>query len=235
MSLAIEPPRLPRNAYRFTVGEYERMVDTGILKDHDRVELLDGYILTKPREGSPTRSLHRFTVAEYERMVEVGILTEDDRVELIEGEILEKLTIGDRHAAAVNRLLRLLDRAMGDRAIVSCQNPIRLAHSVPEPDLVLLRPRDDFYASGKPGPADILLLIEVSDSSLDQDRGEKLQHYARNEIAEFWIVNLVDNLLEVHRDPRPGGRYARVRHLGPGESVEPAAFPGLSFAVANML
>src|SRR4051794_17446086 len=100
---------------------------------------------------------HRFSVDDYEQMIEFGILTENDRVELIRGEIIDKMPIGDPHIASVNRLNRLLNRRVGDLAIVSVQNPIRLADSEPEPDVALLQPREDFYASGKPRPADVLL------------------------------------------------------------------------------
>ncbi|HJZ92760.1 MAG TPA: Uma2 family endonuclease [Gemmataceae bacterium] len=181
------------------------------------------------------RTPHRFTVATYEKMIDLGILKEDDRVELIRGEIVAKMPIGDPHIACVDRLNRLLVRAVGDDAIVSIQNPIRLADSEPEPDVVLKRPRDDFYITGKPGPADILLLIEVADASLDDDREVKRPLYAEAGIGEYWIVNLVDGCLEVHRQPRPDGTYADVRTLRPGETIEIAALPRVTVAVANVL
>jgi Uma2 family endonuclease len=178
---------------------------------------------------------HRFTVPEYERMIDVGILKEDARVELIRGEIVAKMPTGDLHAACVKRLNRLLGSAASDRAIVSVQDPIRLADSQPEPDVALLRPRDDFFASGKPVPADVLLLVEVADTSLEDDREVKGPLYAENGIAEYWIVNLVDRCLEVHRGPQPGGTYADVRTLRPGDRVDVAALAGLSVAVADLL
>ena len=178
---------------------------------------------------------HRFTVPEYDRMIDLGILKEDARVELIRGEIVAKMPTGDLHAACVKRLNRLLGSLAGDRAIVSVQDPIRLADSEPEPDLALLRPRDDFYASGKPVPPDVLLLIEVSDTSLDDDREVKGPLYAENGIAEYWIVNLVDRCLEVHRGPQPNGSYADVRTLRPGERAEVTALPGLTVEVAALV
>src|SRR4051812_32731465 len=127
--------------------------------------------LSRPRPRIlQLRTHHRFSVEEYERMTELGILTENDRVELIRGEILEKMTIGDRHAACVYRLSELLFLAVARAAIVGVQNPIRLADSEPEPDVTLLRRRADFYASGKPTPADVVLLTEVADTTLDFDR-----------------------------------------------------------------
>jgi Uma2 family endonuclease len=179
------------------------------------------------------RTSHRFTVATYEKMIDFGILKEDDRVELIRGEIVAKMPIGDPHIACVDRLNRILVRAVGDDAIVSIQNPIRLADSEPEPDVVLKRPRHDFY--GKPGPADILLLIEVADASLEDDREVKRPLYAEAGIGEYWIVNLVDGCLEVHRQPRPDGTYAEVRTLRPGETIEIAALPSVTVAVTNVL
>jgi Uma2 family endonuclease len=178
---------------------------------------------------------HRFTVPQYEKMIDVGILNEDDRVELIRGEIVAKMPIGDLHIACIDRLTRQMIRKVGDDAIVSIQNPIRLADSEPEPDLVLKRPRDDFYASGKPGAADVLLLIEVADSTLDRDRDVKRPLYAENGITEYWIVNLPDRCLEVYRQPRPDGTYADVRMLRPGDTADVAALPGVAVPVADIL
>ncbi len=184
---------------------------------------------------SARRVPHRFSVPEYERMIELGLLTEDDRVELLRGEIVAKMPIGDPHIGCVNRLNRFLQLGARERAIISVQDPIRLADSEPEPDVSLLVPRDDFYASGKAGPADIMLLIEVADASLEDDREVKRPLYAENGIAEFWIVNLVDRCVEVHRQPRPDGTYADTRTIPPGESVEITALPGLTLPVAEIL
>jgi Uma2 family endonuclease len=178
---------------------------------------------------------HRFTVDEYEQMTDIGILNENHRVELIRGEIIEKMAIGDQHAARVNKLNRLVGRTLGDAALVSIQNPIRLPDSEPEPDVALLRPQEDYYASGKPGPADILLVIEVSDSTLDFDRDVKLPMYADAGISEYWIVNLVDETLEVYRQPMPGGTYGEVRVLRAGQDVEIAALPGSTFSVTDIV
>jgi Uma2 family endonuclease len=178
---------------------------------------------------------HRFTVQQYEKMGAVGILNENDRVELIRGEIVAKLTIGSPHIACVNRLNRLLVRAVADRAIVSIQNPIRLADSEPEPDVVLLAPRADDYSADKAGPADIFLVVEVADTSLDFDREVKGPLYAENGIVEYWIANLDDRCLEVYRQPRADGTHADVRTLRPGDTADVAAHPGLTVAVADIL
>ena len=176
---------------------------------------------------------HRFTVSEYENMIALGILKEDARVELIHGEIVAKMPIGDAHIACVDRLTRLMFLAVGDRATVSIQNPVRLPDSEPEPDLVLKRPRKDFY--GKPGPPDILLLIEVAETSLEDDREVKGPLYAEAGVAEYWIVNLVDGCLEVHRDPQPTGNYADVQTLRPGDRIEVAALPGVTVEVGEVV
>jgi Uma2 family endonuclease len=178
---------------------------------------------------------HRFSVDEYEQMIEHGILTENNRVELIRGEIIEKMSIGDPHAACVKRLNRLSATTVGSRALISVQDPIRLIDSEPEPDLALLIPRDDFYLAGKPRTADILLVIEVSDSSLEYDREVKLPMYAESGIVEFWIVNLEDACLVVYRQPVSDGVYTDLNILRRGEQVEIVALLGLTFAVDDIL
>jgi Uma2 family endonuclease len=178
---------------------------------------------------------HRFQVDDYEEMIECGILTENDRVELIRGEILDKMVVGARHIASVNRLTRLLSRLVGDSAVVSIQNPICLADSEPEPDVALLLPRADFYASGKPGPADVLLLIEVADTTLEFDRDVKRPLYAEAGVVEYWILNLNDDCLEVHRQPQADGSYRDVQTLRRGGQATVAALPGVVLAVDDVL
>ena len=178
---------------------------------------------------------HRFTVDEYEQMIRAAILTADDRVELIEGEIIEMSPIGERHAACVKRLNRLFTRMLGDRAIVAVQDPIRLGgHSEPQPDLAILKPREDFYASGHPRPADILLVIEVADTSQETDRTTKLPLYARAGIAEAWLVDLEKGRVEIHRKPGRKG-YADARNATRKDRVVPVAFPGIEIPVEQIL
>jgi Uma2 family endonuclease len=177
---------------------------------------------------------YRFTVDEYYKLAEAGVLSEDSRVELIEGEIVMMTPIGRRHAACVDRLNRLLVHAVGESAIVRVQNPVRLGdRSEPEPDLALLRPRDDFYAEREPGPADALLIVEVADSSLAYDRGVKLPLYARAGVAETWIVDLGERVIEVHRSPGPQG-YAERRIFRVGEVVQ-LSTPEIAVAVDSVL
>lgn len=180
------------------------------------------------------RPLRRFTVDEYERMGELGILRPDDRVELIEGVIVEMAAIGSRHAGTVNRMNRLLVLALGDRYVVCPQNPIRLPPwSEPEPDLLVARPRPDDYAGGHPESGDTLLCIEVSDTTLREDRA-KTRVYARNGVPEAWIVNLPGGVVEVYRDPGNDG-YETREVAEPGADVAPAALPDLRLAVTEML
>jgi Uma2 family endonuclease len=177
----------------------------------------------------------RFTGDEYHRMAEAGILTEDDRVELIDGEVVQMSPIGARHAAAVKRCNRVLSRAVGDRALVSVQDPVRLdAYNEPQPDVALLRPRADDYAGGAPGPADLLLVVEAADTSLAQDRQTKLLGYAAAGVRETWLLDLPGDALEAHREPRPTG-YALIRRYQRGERVSPEALPDVAVAVADLL
>ena len=177
----------------------------------------------------------RFTVSEYYRMAEAGILHEDDRVELIEGEIVEMAPIGSRHAACVNRLNNLFARGLVQQAIISVQNPIRLdEHSEPQPDISILRQRSDYYSTAHPGPQDVLLLVEVCDSSVSYDRDFKIPLYARAGIVECWLVLLDEGLIEVYRSPGSGD-YREVLQVRRGETLSPLAFPGIVLQVDAVL
>jgi Uma2 family endonuclease len=176
----------------------------------------------------------RFTVHDYYAMADAGILDEDDRVELIEGDIVEMASIGSQHAACVDRLNRFL-QAAGESAVVRVQNPVRLSDlTEPQPDLALLRPRDDFYAAAHPGPADTMLIVEVSHSTLGHDREIKLPLYATAGIPEVWIVNPEDDVVEVYRDP-VRGRYARQERVGRDGVLQPLALPSLQIPVGRVL
>ena len=177
----------------------------------------------------------RFTANEYQRMGQVGILGEDDRLELLEGEIVEMAPIGSRHQGTINRLTELLSARVSDLALVSVQGPVRLAEdSEPQPDLMLLRRRTDFYATAHPGPDDVLLLVEVSDTSLEYDREVKVPLYARHAIVEVWLVGLEAGLVEVYRGPTAQG-YQIVSQLQRGQSLSSEALPGLELAVDEIL
>jgi Uma2 family endonuclease len=178
---------------------------------------------------------HWFTVAEYNRMGETGIFSEDDRVELIEGEIFEMSPIGRRHAACVDRLTELFSEQLQRRAIIRVQNPIVLNdYSEPQPDVALLKRREDFYAQSLPIPGDVLLIIEVADTTLEYDRQIKAPLYARAGIAEVWIVNLADEQVEIYSQPA-NGAYQSQRQAGRGETINSPGTFNLTLGVDDIL
>ncbi len=182
---------------------------------------------------TPTR--RRFTVDDYHRMGETGILSEDDRVELIDGEIVEMTPIGGLHAACVNELTRILVTAVGRDAIVSVQNPVRLDElHEPQPDLAVLKHREDYRHGRLPRPVDVLLLVEVADTSLPYDRRVKLPLYARARIPEVWVVDLGGAVLERYAEPREEGFAATERARG-SQRLGSSAWPGLSLSVDALI
>ena len=179
---------------------------------------------------------HKLDVDDYHRMGETGILGGDDRVELIDGDVIDMAPIGQDHAGTVDVLTRALVMACGERAIVRVQNPLRLDRlNELQPDVAILRPREDFYRRGDPpGPADVLLVVEVADSSLRYDRRVKLPLYARAGIGEVWIVDLRRRMVDVHRVPAGDG-YATVEAHGPEETVTLALAPGIAVELRRVL
>ena len=168
-------------------------------------------------------------------MAEAGILCEDDRLELLRGEIIQMSPIGSRHAATVNRINRLFFRKFGDRALPSIQNPVELdGYSEPQPDIALLRPRDDCYESGHPLPDDVLLLVEVADSTVRFDRTVKIPLYAEDGIAEVWLVDLPAQCIEVYRQPAAEG-YQQVERFNDRQAIAIQAFPNIKISVDEIL
>ena len=183
-------------------------------------------------EAVPAR--RRFTVDEYYEMAKAGILRADERVELLDGEIYCMSPIGSLHAATVAFVSRWFDRRVGDRAIMWIQNPVRLhSGAEPEPDIVLLRYRPDHYAAGHPGPEDVLLLIEVADTSFAFDRDTKLPEYARAGIPEVWLFNLPRAQAHIYRQPQDG-QYSRQETVGRDGRLTPTAFPDLTLPLAEL-
>ena len=173
----------------------------------------------------------RFTVDEYFQMVRVGILNEDDRVELLDGDIVKVTPPGPDHNAPTGILNRLFVLGVGSRAVVLPGPTLRLSkRSAPEPDFVLLRPDPRNYRDRYAEPGDVLMLVEISDSSLRRDRELKLPLYAAAGIPEYWIVDVQNETVEVYRDPA-GSSFASVRQYRRGESLSPSAFPDLRIAV----
>jgi Uma2 family endonuclease len=188
---------------------------------------------TLERQRIPAR--HRVDVVAYYKMAEAGIFAPNDHVELIGGEIFDMVPIGSGHAGKTNRLFRIFARAVPESlALVSSQSPLRLDNwNEPQPDLMLLKPRADDYQSRHPGAADVLLLVEVSESSLAYDRGAKLTLYAKFGVPEVWIVDLKGAAIEVFREPGGDG-YAAKQRLTSG-SLAPVLLPAAAIDVAAFL
>ncbi len=175
------------------------------------------------------------TVEEYEHMGEAGIFRPDDRLELLEGGIYEMSPIGPPHAACVMFLSHLLSRLFSGALIVSTQNPIRLDdYSEPQPDVMLLRWRDDFYRNAHPTPADVLLVIEVSDTTTESDRSYKIPFYARAIIPEAWLVNIPAERIEVYAEPA-AGEYRVIKFFQRNEELKAHTFTELSISVNDVL
>jgi Uma2 family endonuclease len=185
--------------------------------------------------ATETVSKKLFTAEEFHRMSELGILPDDKRFELIRGEIIEMPRPLPPHSGRVIRLTHLLAAKVGDRALLSIQNPSSIDEmSEPQPDLSLLKPRTDFYTEKHPTPTDVLLLIEVAHTTVRYDVTVKALLYAKAGISEYWIVNIPKNVLEVRSDPVDGA-YTRFDVLQPGESVCPRSFPDISLRVDEIL
>ena len=176
-----------------------------------------------------------FTVYEYHRMVDAGILREDDRVELIRGEVIRMSPIGPPHNAAILRANQALARIVGDRALVGIQGSIRLdEYDELQPDIYLLRPKDDFYASGHASAADIFWIIEVADSSLRYDQTVKLELYAETGVPEYWISNIRDQRIIAYSNLQERA-YQTVRELKRGEIITPQLLPDCPVPVDVLL
>jgi Uma2 family endonuclease len=178
---------------------------------------------------------HRITVDQYYRMAEVGLLAPHECVELIDGVIVDMAPIGSRHAGALRRLNQLLTVAVDARAILSSQLPVRLGRSSePQPDLAVLKPREDFYDTAHPQAEDVLLLVEVSITSVRYDLQVKVPLYARHRVPEVWVIDLRDQMVHVHRRP-DGGAYAEVSSLAVPGTIALAALPDVALNLSQIL
>lgn len=176
-----------------------------------------------------------FNVEQYYRLAEAGVLKPDDRVELIEGEIIKMSPIGSSHAACLRGLDIAFGEIFGRRYLISIQSPVRLDDfSEPEPDLALLKPREGLYADRHPQPDDVLLIIEVADTTLLSDRNVKIPLYARFGIPESWLVNLQEKLVEVYCDP-VDGHYQKSLKFERGDMLTSPTIQGLSLKVDDII
>jgi len=182
--------------------------------------------------AAPAR--HRISVDAFHRMGEAGILGAADRVELIDGEIIDMSPIGALHAAIVARLSSYFSQRLGGAAVVWCQNPVRLDDtSEPEPDIAILRPRADFYMTAIPGPTDMLLVIEVADTSLAYDLGTKVPLYARHGIPEAWVIDAATRRTRVFRQPTEWSEASRS--AGSGYATEVSIEPHAAISCAGLV
>jgi Uma2 family endonuclease len=178
---------------------------------------------------------HKLTVTDYYRMGEVGIFHEDDRVELIEGDLIDMAPIGSKHASTVSCFERLLIKAVEDKAIVYGQNPLKLSNlSVPQPDIMVLKPSPDDYFNDLPQPDDVLLLIEVADSSINFDRKTKLPLYASAFIPEIWLIDLNAKTLERYTQPN-GESYTQCEILNQQDKITLTFLPDLTIELGQVL
>lgn len=211
--------------FRLSVEQYHRIGDAGILRHEDHVELLDGLIVQNTDYLAPSRavvlpadeSYYRFSVAQYDKLVALGIIDEDDPVELLDGLLVRKMGKNPPHRIVKKLLLDALQRLVPEGWYVDAQEPIVLAESEPEPDLMIIRgdPRDHFP---HPAAEAIALLVEVADTTLARDRKWKRRLYAKAGIPSYWIVNVVDNVIEVHTH-LTAGEYGEPLIVRPGDML----------------
>lgn len=221
--------RIPHRTW--TVDEYEKMAQAGILRREQHTLLAGGEIVT---EG-PAPQPRRWTFDEYLRLAEEGIIGPDERTELIDGEIVPMSPTGPRHKAVTLRLNTWLNRLLVDEALVRMQDTLWLPGPVGTlPDISVLRYRPDFYEEEEDGPADVLLVIEVSESSLSYDRGVKRSRYAGAGIPEYWLVDLRRNEVIVYRAPE-GGEYREEQRYRAGEKWISPALGGREVRVEDVL
>ena len=215
---------------KFTGADRRAMLQAGIIALEDGIELRDGELFCKY-----TGARRRFTVDEYYALAKAGILAPEERVELLDGEIIAMAPMHSPHAAGITDFDEVLREALGRRATMSVRCPVRLnSRYEMEPDLALLRRRADSYSQGHPVPDDVLLLIEVADSSIRTDRRRKLLIYAQHGIPEVWLADLTLRHVEVYDQPAAAG-YARMRVIGIDGILTPTAFPDIAIPVAEVM
>lgn len=248
MSPASTTPREPETlddlagAHRFTVDEYHRMLDAGVLYGGEPVELIEGYVFHKsdrtpppivPNGFSRWRWLRQFTVEEYHKLIAGGILTPDDRVELLEGYVVDKMPQDTPHGGTLTRLSVRVSRRLPDGWVWRTQQPITLPTGEPEPDFAVVRGDETSFDARHPDPADLGIVFEVADSSLVKDRRDKGRAYARVGIPVYWVLNVADRVVEVYTDPDPTADPPayRARTDYPAGQDVPLVLDGVTVAV----
>ncbi len=224
--------KLPTTRARraFTATEVAAMERAGVFVGYPAAAWANDDVY-RADDGTP----YLFAVEQYHRMIDAALLHEDERVELIEGEVLTNMPIGDPHSNCVDLLNFTLNRLAAGRAVIRIQNPVVFAASEPQPDVSVVPYRPGIFRGRKPSAADVSLIIEVADSSLDDDLGRKAGIYADGAIPEYWVIDLAAELVHVHRGPNANGTWAAVTDHGRGASLTVAALPGISVAVAELL
>ncbi len=181
----------------------------------------------------PTADLRLITAADYHRMAEAGILAADERVELLAGQIIQKMPKGPAHSALCKRIEKLIERLLGDQALVRLQDPIQLGiYSEPEPDIAVVQASDNFYADCHPTPSEVHLIVEVADSSVERDLGTKADLYAAAGIADYWVINVKLQQIHIFREPQADG-YQRQIILKAQQSISLLAFPDCTLTVQD--
>ena len=176
----------------------------------------------------------KFTIEDYHKMSDMGIFDYSDHLELIKGEIIQMSPIGSKHASCINKLNRMLNQKLVDEVIISIQNPIKLEDdSEPQPDVVLLKYRSDFYAEEHPKFSDILLLIEVADSSINYDRNVKIPLYAENKINQVWLIDLNEEYLEIYNNPE-SNYYRNMQKLSRKDTINLNILSSIEIQVSNL-
>ena len=199
---------------RFDAEDFQKMISVGILPNAEV----------------------RFDVEDFYKMMEAGILPEDNTTEIIDGELIKIMPSGSRHSGIVNKLNRILGLYTGETKIISVQNPVRLnRHYEPQPDIAVLEFREDFYTESHPIPSEILLLIEVSDSTLAFDKKKKVGYYAEAEIPEVWLVNLVEDVIQVFTQPENGNYQRNKGTFRRGETMQSPTIENLQIEVNRIL
>ena len=215
MSVGVQPFKPTQviqagDLWRWSVEKYHELIETGILMEDDPVELLEGYIVMKhDRSGEAWL----WSVEKYHEMIEQGILMEDDPVELLEGCLVRKMPKNPNHRISTRSTLKALEDIVPSGWYVDSQEPVAVSGSESEPDVAVIRGDTRDYTAAHPGPEDIALVVEVSDSSLDMDRTSKRRMYAGAGIPCYWIVNLQEMCLEVFTDPTGHGEKAEYGSL----------------------